>query len=229
MYRVLCCSYCRNRHDWWTMFTLPAAIAHCVVAKTPMWPPRRFLNRWALHPVPAGCVAFTHQLMVSNALWSKNEKTVWDINWECVFMNMGLWYAMMAGGTYFSRHILTKYSKEWRLRVWEHRRERRSCANKYLPTYVGLLTEDFDLVVMVWWVNMYHGVWMTIAMGLDKQVHATYGFFFRQFSYAQWCSPRWREQREVLIKQHYETIEKPGKFQRWGNMFTCDEWRDSPQ
>ena len=210
-------------------FTCPPIILRGYMENKAILPVSNFINHMLLLPLPFAASCFTHQLLLSNALWSKNEKTIWDIQWECMIINLGGWYMVGFGSTAFSRYVLVKYSREWRVRVWDHRRQRRASANKYFPPWVGKVSEDMDIVVMFWMLHAYHTLWGSALWALEKGVHATYSFFFRQLSYSKHCAPRWREHREVEIDTATKTEFKPPWYRRWGNYFNTDEWRDAPQ
>uniref|UniRef100_A0A7S1M2P8 Uncharacterized protein n=1 Tax=Neobodo designis TaxID=312471 RepID=A0A7S1M2P8_NEODS len=212
-----------------TFFTLPPVFLRGYMESKPILPISNLINHWLLLPVPFAASCFTHQYLMSNALWSKNEKTVWDIQWECTLMNLGGWYFTITAATLFSRNVLVKYSREWRVRVWDHRRQRRAAANKYFPPWVGKFTEDMDAVVFLWMLHAYQTLWVGASWALDRSTNATYSFFFRQLSYSKHCGPRWREHREVEIDTATKTEFKPPWYRRWGNYFNTDEWRDAPQ
>jgi hypothetical protein len=210
-------------------FTIPPIFLEAYMKGIRVLPVSNLINKALLLPMPFAASCFTHQLLLSNALWSKNEKTVWDIQWECMVLNLLGWYSFGTCCTLFSRYGLAKWSREWRVRVWDYRRQRRSAANKFFPPWVGKCSEDLDIVVMLWMLHAYHTLWGSAFWALEKEVKATYSFFYRQLSYSKHCAPRWREHRETEIDTATKTEFRPTYYRRWGNFFNTDEWRDAPQ
>jgi hypothetical protein len=210
-------------------FTFPPILMEAYMKKIPLLPWTNLLNKAMLLPLMPSLIATSHHWMMSSALWSKNEKTIWDVQWECMCLNMAMWYGILIGSTIFSRTVLAKHSREYRVMLWDWKRQRRSSPNKLSPPWVGKLTEHIDFVLMGWAINCYHLVWLALALALDWEVHSQYAFFYTKFSYSKWCSPRWREKREVAIKKKVETELSPVKWSKWGNYFTADIWRESPQ
>ena len=184
------------------------------------------MDEYLLFPLPLTLIATTHHIMISEGLWSKNKKTVWDVNWQATAINMGLWSVLIAASTIASRKYLPPRSTWYRLQLWEYQRTRRSVANKYMPSVSGRVTEDLDWYQFAWFGFVYHILWGAITTGLDKRLNSHYGMFYRQMSYSKWCSPRWREWRERRIHEDVLT-EHPQMKGRWGNFVTSEKWRSS--
>ena len=190
------------------------------------WPRR--LDRFLFLPLPIGVVAFTHHYMISSALWSKNKKQIWEINWECTGWNILLWCGLVGAGTVFGRNVLVKYSREYRLRQWEYSRIRRSVSNPYLPQLWGSITENLDYVHFLWWVALYHTIWLGVIMGMDKSMNAHYAMMYRNLNYSKKCSPRWREWREIKMREEVDTKAETGAsigYKRWSSFIQFDPWR----
>lgn len=185
---------------------------------------RGFINRHGFIVLPVAAVTFTHHWILSEFLWSKNRKSVLDINVQSTLSNMVLWAALAGVGTFVSRRVLPQRSKAYRLLLWDYTRTRRSCANKYFPMVFGRLKEDFDWYQVFWTVSMYHILWGMASILLEREAGARYAMFFRNSSYSQWCSPRWREWRELEVMKHIhkEQVVAPS---RWGSFLTNDKWK----
>lgn len=211
-----------------SFFTGPPILLEAYLKGKSVLPWTNLLNRWMMLPLPPTLISFTHHYLLSSALWSKNEKTVYEIQWETGCINVVLWYTITALSMLFSRNVLAKHSREYRVLLWDWKRQRRAAANAFFPPWTGKLTENLDFVLMFWAINTYHFTWAAIAWAQDREVKANYAFFYRQFAYSKTCAPRWREHRETEIKTLTETEIAPPKLRRWGNFFSIDEWRDTP-
>lgn len=183
-----------------------------------------FLNRHLFLALPFSAVTFTHQWMVSESLWSKHRKTVYDINVQTTIGNILLWGLLIGGGTFVSRRVLPSRSRTYRLTLWEYQRSRRSCANKYFPSMFGRMTEDLDWYNLMWTLSVYHILWGMAAVLLEKEMGAQYAMFYRDSAYSAACSPRWREWREVEVSRHVHKSQSIAP-DRWGTFLTHDKWR----
>lgn len=185
---------------------------------------RGFVNRHFFIALPFAAVTFTHQWILSESLWSKNRKTVLDINIQSTLSNILLWCVATGASTFVSRRVLPQRSRTYRLILWEYTRVRRSCANKYFPTMFGRLVEDFDWYNMMWILSIYHILWGMASVLLEKEAGAQYAMFYRDSTYSRWCSPRWREWRELEVIKHVQRDQAVGPS-RWGTFLTNDKWR----
>ncbi|EKF31445.1 hypothetical protein MOQ_004722 [Trypanosoma cruzi marinkellei] len=185
-----------------------------------------FLDRHLLLPLPVFLITFTHQTIQSEALWSKNKKTLWNLNWQSAGLNVFLWTSMTLIGTFISRRYATHWSRQYRLLMWEYQRTRRSCGNKYMPTVLGRTTEDLDWYNILWTLSLYHIVWGMITIMEEREIGAHYAMFYRDCPYSRWCSPRWREWRELEVLKHVNKEHLVGPF-RWGSFISTDRWRSS--
>lgn len=185
---------------------------------------RGFVNCHCFIPLPFTAVVFTHQWILSESLWSKNRKSVLDINIQSTLTNIVLWCTLTGAATYVSRNILPVRSRAYRLLLWDYSRKRRSCANKYFPSVFGRLKEDMDWYNMLWILSSYHVLWGMVSVLLEKRSGAQFAIFFRDSHYSRLCSPRWREWGEVqMINEHQkEQMVAPS---RWGNFLTNDKWK----
>jgi hypothetical protein len=187
----------------------------------------QFLDRALLIPMPFAAGCFTHQYMVSQALWSKNEKVLFDVNYDTLFYNAALWASLVGGCTWVSRNVLPKHSRKYRLLLWDYRREYRTCHNRYMPTCWGSCSEHLDWYAFLWWVQLYHLFWFGFSMAMESGAKMHYGMLIGGY-YSKSCSPRWREWREVKIQTELAVAakkEEESKFSRWGNLLTLDDWR----
>ncbi|ESL07844.1 hypothetical protein TRSC58_04463 [Trypanosoma rangeli SC58] len=185
-----------------------------------------FLDRHFFLPLPMALVCFTHQSIQSEALWSKNKKPLWDLNWQAAGLNILLWTSMTLVGTTVSRRYAPHWSRKYRLQLWEYQRARRSCANKYMPTVVGKITEDLDWYNILWTLSLYHVLWGMITVMAERELGAHYAMFYRDWPYSRWCSPRWREWREVETLKYVNKEQLVG-LSRWGSFISKDRWRAS--
>lgn len=190
------------------------------------WPAR--FNRYFFIPFPLMCAAFTHQYFMSKALWSKNRKQIWEINWETTIWNMGLWVGLVAGSTSFSRYFFPKWSRTYRLQQWEYYRAQRLTSTKYFPSLFGNITQDLNYIQFLWMTQIYHLMWMGVTLGLDRGLNSHYALFYRTSTYSKRCSPRWREWREIQVRKTLFPKADDGSkagFKRWGAMFMMDPFR----
>lgn len=185
---------------------------------------RGFLNQHGFIAIPAAAVTFTHHWLLSESLWSKNRKSVLEINVQSTLSNILLWGILTGCGTWISRRFLPPRSKSYRLLLWEYTRTRRSCANKYFPTVFGRIKEDMDWYQIFWVVSIYHVLWGMASILLEKEAGAKYAMFFRNSNYSRWCSPRWREWRELEVIKHVHK-EQAIAPSRWGSFLTNDKWK----
>ncbi|KEG06045.1 hypothetical protein DQ04_16321010 [Trypanosoma grayi] len=185
-----------------------------------------FLDRHLFLPLPLATMAFTHQTMQSEALWSKNRKPLWHLNWQSAGLNVLLWSALTLFGTIISRRYAPQWSRSYRLLMWDYQRTRRCCANKYFPTAFGRITEDLDWYNIMWSLSIYHILWGMMTVMAEREFGAHYAMFYRDWPYSRWCSPRWREWREMEALKHINTEQVVG-HSRWGSFLTLDRWRSS--
>nr|CCC94547.1 conserved hypothetical protein [Trypanosoma congolense IL3000] len=185
-----------------------------------------FIDRHLFLPLPLAAITFTHQVIQSEALWSKSRKTLWRVNTQAAGINIALWIAVTLVCTVVSRCFVPRWSRSYRLLLWEYRRTRRCCANKYLPTAFGRMTEDLDWYNIMWTLSFYHVVWGMFSIMVERSFGAHYAMFYRDWPYSRWCSPRWREWRELEAMKHVNTqhVSTPG---RWGSFIRNDRWRSS--
>lgn len=184
------------------------------------------IDEYCILPVPVALIATTHHMLISEGLWSKNKKTVWDVNWQATALNVALWTTAVGVSTVVTRKYLPARSTAYRLLLWEYQRTRRSVANKYLPTLTGKISENLDWYQFAWYGVLYHILWGAVTAALDRNLNAHYGMFYRQMNYSKWCSPRWREWRERRV--HEELLKEQPKMKgRWGNFITSEKWRVS--
>lgn len=188
---------------------------------------RGIADRFFLIPLPMAAFSFTHHYIMSHALWSKNEKTIWDVNWQSTGLNTLLWLSLCAGGTRLSRYVLPKLSREYRLKLWDWQRNSRGVQHPYLCSFFGTLSDHFSWVYLLWYMNVYHLLWMGITMLLDRQMHSHYAMFYKSLPYSRWCSPRWREWRESEVLKEVLPKQQPNPhLRRWGSVLQLDEWRE---
>lgn len=185
---------------------------------------RGFCNVHLLTALPLSAITFTHQVILSESLWSRNKHSVWQINWQSSLTNMVLWVSATALCTMTSRKYAARWSRRYRLSLWEYRRRRRGCANAWLPTPFGRISDDLDWYNVLWCVSMYHLLWGFVTLTLERQSGAHYAMFFRDWPYSRWCAPRWREWRELEVMRHVHTEQVVVK-DRWGSFLTNDRWK----
>lgn len=183
-----------------------------------------FLNRNMLVPLPLAAIAFTHHVILSESLWGRNKKTVFEINWQSALSNILLWTTGVAVCTVLSRRYLPSASRSYRLLLWEYHRVRRGCANPYLPSVFGRVTEDLDWYNILFTLSIYHLMWGMLSVSLEKNLGAHYAMLFRDMKFSKWCSPRWREWREVQVMRNVQT-EQQTMETRWGTFLTNNRWR----
>ncbi|CCW72336.1 unnamed protein product [Phytomonas sp. Hart1] len=184
---------------------------------------RGFCDRNLFLALPLAAVVGTHHWVLSEALWSKHRKSVWAINWQSSLTNLSAWGLGTAVATWVSRRVLPGRSRAYRMWMWDYYRTRRGCANPWCPTLFGRLSADLDWYNVVWTLSLYHLVWAMVTMMLEKQLGAQYAMFFRDSRYSKWCSPRWREWREVVVCTKLHTDHKVAKW-RWGTFLTNNKW-----
>eukprot|EP00759_Apiculatamorpha_spiralis_P012508 PhF_6_TR19527/c0_g1_i1/m.28498 len=179
-------------------------------------------NRLALVTVPLMAVSFTHAFIVSHALWSKNKKSMWDVNWESCVMNITLWLGLTACGTLFSRKYLVKNSHAYRLKYWEYTRERKK-TQEWLPHISGTLTATHGFINQMWVINVYHIIMLYLTYLTDMEGNNNSVDLDNQFM--RRCSPRWRQWSEIEMQREYYTAEKIRTDRRWGMHSLKDSWR----
>ncbi|CBH16792.1 hypothetical protein, conserved [Trypanosoma brucei gambiense DAL972] len=185
-----------------------------------------FADRHLLVPLPFAAITFTHQIIQSEALWSKNRKTLWQVNTQSAGLNILLWSILTVACTAVSRRQGPRWSRSYRLLLWDYRRTRRCCANRYLPTAFGRISADLDWYNVLWTVSVYHVLWGMFAVMVERGFGAHYAMFYRDWPYSRWCSPRWREWRELEAMKYINT-EQVVAPSRWGSFITNDRWRSS--
>ncbi|KAK7195685.1 hypothetical protein NESM_000498600 [Novymonas esmeraldas] len=185
---------------------------------------RGFVNRNGLLAFPVAAITFTHQTLLSESLWSKNKKTVAQVNVQSTLSNMTLWVTGVTVCTVLSRRYLPSRSRTYRLALWEYQRTRRGCANAYLPSLFGRVSEDLDWYNILWTLSGYHVLWGMVSVMLEKELGAHYAMFYRDSWYSLWCSPRWREWRELEVRRLVDK-EQTVAPNRWGTFLSNDKWR----
>lgn len=183
-----------------------------------------FLDHNLFIALPVAAITFTHQMILSEALWSKNRKTIWEINWQSALTNISLWTVGVTAATLLSRKYVPQYSRTYRLQLWDYRRARRGCANAYMPSIYGRITEGLDWYNILWTLSLYHIFWAMMSVMLEKEMGSHYAMFFRDWKYSKWCSPRWREWRELEVMRTVQREQKVVPV-RWGSFLTNDRWR----
>ena len=183
---------------------------------------RDVLDAYLLVPLPLAAIVFTHHAILSESLWSKHKKIIFDCQVEATVMNCCLWILVTAVGTAVSRKVLPARFRWYRLLNWEYERIRRTCSHRWLPTFLGRVSEDLDWYNIVWTLTAYHLVWGTMILVNEKQQGAHYAMFYREMPYSKWCSPRWREWREHKVRELVDTQHRVAK-NRWGISFR-DRW-----
>lgn len=185
---------------------------------------RGFLNRNCLVALPLAGITFTHHVLLSESLWSKHKKRIADINLQSSLSNLTFWLVGTFFCTTLTRRYLPSISRQYRLSLWEYQRRRRSCANPWLPTIFGRVTADLDWYNILWTLSMYHLIWGMLSVMLEKEAGANYAIFYRDMQYSKWCSPRWREWREVEVQTKVNT-DHVASPHRWGSFLSNDRWR----
>lgn len=228
--RKKCTVCCAARYSAMVGGFVFAVTAPCSFVCYPAWAKTwlQVANRYLYLPLPVTATCFTHQLLLSTALWSKNEKTLWDLNYEITAFNVLMWIGLITCGTLFSRYTLASISREYRLQLWDYRRQRRGHHFRYMITMFGTVTETLDCVNVWWCVAMYHICWFGLCVAVDAQQRATYAMFYDGVRWSEFCAPRWREFREREIQRQKYNTERPMESgQRWGNAFSLDHWRST--
>lgn len=185
-----------------------------------------FMDRYFFIPLPFAASCFVHQCIMSQALWSPRRRPVYDIHWMVAGISVGVQVAGVAACTVLSRMLLPRYSRAYRLKMWDYERVRRTQSNKNLPSIGGALTENFDWAQACWMVMAYHMLWGVAVMGADSALKSRYAIWYRGMGYSRWCSPRWREHKEQEISARLDREWNPMPTSRWGSIFTLDPWRD---
>jgi len=183
------------------------------------------VNRYGFVPLPFMATTFVHQCIMSQGMWSPRKRQVWDLNWSVMAISIATQYSLIAVGTALSRYVLPRYSRTYRLLLWDYQRYRRTVSNKVVPSPLGTISENLDWLHAAWAVNIYHICWASITMAADQVSKNRYAILYRGMGYSRMCSPRWREWREVKISNSLDMMLVPKPFKRWGNLFTLDEWR----
>jgi hypothetical protein len=182
------------------------------------------LDYTCLIPLPISLAAFTHQHLLSESLWSKNRKTVFECNVETIVMNVVGWCAVVGACTYVSRNILVKKNTTYRMLQWDYRRKMQTSPNKYAPSFFGTVSLDLDWYTFLWFAWGYHLGWVGVTIFLEKQQGAHYAMLYRSTSFSKRCSPRWREWREHKVRDEIAVTHKVASG-RWGNIISGEMWR----
>eukprot|EP00760_Papus_ankaliazontas_P023219 PhM_4_TR198/c0_g1_i1/m.101519 len=181
------------------------------------------VDRWAHLCVPGAAIAFTHSVLISSALWSKNKKTLWEVNWETLGVNTLAWLAAVGAGMFLWRRVLPKRSHACRLLMWDYQRARQNTQYPLLPWLNGRMTLDTGFMNMLWWLNMYCILYGMMAYGMDEG-RFTYAMDTDN-TYMRLCSPRWREWTELELKKDFYQDQKSLTQRRWGTPYLRDSWR----
>lgn len=182
------------------------------------------LDHSVIVSLPVSLMAFTHQMLLSEALWSKNRKTVFECNIEATAINIGLWSASIASCTLVSRRWLASKSHSYRMLQWEYHRKTRSAANKFVPSGFGRVSVDLDWYSICAYGSLYHTLWGGMIIFLEKFQGAHYAMLYRDSTFSKRCSPRWREWREHVVREQIDKEQKVLQG-RWSNTVKADRWR----
>lgn len=225
----LCCGlYCATYVFGAALFvTAPSSfVAFRYIGAPPVKGILGFMDRYFFVPLPLALSCLVHQSIMSQALWSPRQRPVYDIHWMVGGISIGLQFGCIAVCTAFSRLVVQRYSRAYRLKQWDYERLRRTANNKMLPSVGGMVSESFDYVQACWMVMFYHMLWGMAVTGADAALKSRYAIWYRGMSYSKWCSPRWREWREQEISQRLDKTYAPQPTSRWGSIFVLDPWRD---
>lgn len=164
-----------------------------------------YADRYLFHSLPFACVAFTHQWIVSQLMWSKAEKTALRINLESLGVNTVLWLL----GAFVSRRVFRGYlvprNKTARLSQFEWERKQRAKKGMMRVAFSGSLSSDFSSSQIVLLLVMYSIVWGTATMVNEHLFSNHYSNFHGMMPwYSRSCAPRWREWRENEIRKKKE-------------------------
>ncbi|EPY37304.1 hypothetical protein AGDE_06630 [Angomonas deanei] len=203
-------------------FPCNVAVLRGKVCDTGGW--KGFVNRHLFIPLPVFLITFTHQFILSEFLWSKNKNSVFRINVQSSLSNVAVWTVGTLLLTVWSRKYLTQMSRTYRLLMWDYTRTHRDCANKWFPTVFGRITNDLDWYNILFMLSMYHIVWGMVSAMLEKGQGAHYAMFYRDSTYSKWCSPRWREWREKVVRKEVDNKHVVSSS-RWGSFITNDRWK----
>lgn len=184
------------------------------------------LDHALFFPLPLTLVTFTHQMLLSESLWSKNKKSVFDCNVDSSFLNVGLWAVAIGAGTYISRFVLVNKSNKYRLIMWDYRRKNRAAINKYIPAPWGSVMYDLDWYNVAACLWLYHALWAFATLFLDRSMGAHYAMFAQSTNFSKRCSPRWREWREQQIREKLDNTHRVIEG-RWKNNVSNETWRSS--
>ena len=171
-------------------------------------------------PLPLALVSFTHAAFLSEYLWSRNKRSLYDVLWVSQCSNMGLWCALIACGTFLSRQVLQVKSRRYRLMMWDFEREQRVRTFSLLPDFLGKVSTQHNWSFWFWMLSSYHITAYIFFRASDTKsnlyiVNADTWF-------GKVCSPQWREWRDVEIHNRY-VANKEAKFiahHRWANAVT---------
>ena len=181
------------------------------------------VDRLAFLSLPFMGLSFTHNAMLSHAMWSKNRKSLWEINWQSLFINAILWLGISAGGCYVSRYVIPKYSHFWRLQNWDYSRARVKSNYRYWPHFSGTFTENHGIVNQIWAINVYTITCMLMTISVD--IGGSQYSMDRDNKFMTVCSPRWREWSEVKLRKELFTVATSPSEMRWGRPIIKDHSR----
>ena len=189
------------------------------VLREKYWPTWRLRLDHALFvPLPIMCTAFTHQYMVSQALWSKNKHDIWTITIDTLMWNQILWLTLNGLAVAIGRNFMVKWSRTYRVNHWDYTRLRRGDEYRNVPGARGRLSTHMDCVHWYWFGLMYHAIWGLIVLQSDRVLDSTFIVMFQDFSYSEKCGPRWREWRETqLAKQENKERSQYKDGRAWEN------------
>ena len=135
-------------------------------------------DRFMYQAIPISAVAFTHQILVSELMWSKSERPLFEVNTISMAVNLVGWVAGIAGCTLIYRRVLPKYNPAFRLAVSEMLRYKRVTSR--LPYLVGSLRESFGLVEAIWALAAYTGLYMIVTGVTEYILGSQYAMAFEE-------------------------------------------------
>jgi hypothetical protein len=222
---VMCCgAYCAA----WVgagafLFHAPCAfVATQYRARTVL----QFIDKYGFIPLPLMATTFVHQIFMSTALWSPRQKQIWDLQWTTMATSVTVQFAMIGACTAVSRLVIPRFNRQWRLDLWDYNRARRTMTNKFMPSPIGVMSQNLDWIHAAWFVVFYHIAWAVACGGADATLKTRYAIWYRGMGYSKKCSPRWREWKETEVVNRVDTAWQPPPTRKWGNIFVLDEWRE---
>lgn len=222
---IVCCgAYCASYvFIGCLFFHAPCAfVASPIKARTFL----QVVDKYGFIPIPFAVTCFVHQCIMSQGLWSPRKKQIWDLQWSTLAISTATQFAVVGACTAVSRLVLPRYSRQWRLDLWDYNRLRRTMNGKFMPSPIGTISQNLDWVHCAWFIVIYHLFWSVAVSAADATLKSRYAIWYRGMGYSKVCSPRWREWRETEVSNRVDTQWQPPPTKRWGNIFTLDEWRE---